>query len=107
MQDGGRAASGDVRDRVPRDRRCPRQRLPVLHDRVGRPVQLRRAHGGGHVGRDQEGRRLTSGPVRPSVDPNTRDSLFSLLSAGTRLFADAARRVRARRQRQRGEGGGF
>ena len=52
MQDGGWAPSGDVRDRVAGDRRRPRHRLPALHDGT---IQLRRCHGEGHVGSDQQG----------------------------------------------------
>lgn len=52
MQDGRRAPSGDVRDRVSRNGRRPRHRVPVFHDGA---VQRRRVHGQGHVGPDQEG----------------------------------------------------
>jgi hypothetical protein len=41
-----------------------RHRLPALHDG---PVKLRRCHGGGHVGPDQEGTEPLLVPVLPDA----------------------------------------
>jgi hypothetical protein len=69
MQDGGGAPpSGDIRDRVSRNGRRPRHRLPVVHHGAG---QLRRVHGEEHVGRDQEGELITSSePWPPNLSAN-------------------------------------
>jgi hypothetical protein len=98
MQDGGRAPSGDVRDRIPGDGRRPCQRLPVLHDGN---VQLRPIHGDGHVERDQEGRNI------PSIHPSLNSELLSSESLTLHApctFAATARLVRPRRRRQRAGG---
>ena len=100
MPDGGRAPSGDVRDRIPGDGRRPCQRLPVLHDGT---VQLRPVHGDGRVERE-----IKKVETIPSIHPSLNSELLSsesLTLHAPDMFAATARLVRPRRRRQRAGGG--